>query len=195
MKHYFHPMSRAVTTNWMLEELEAPHEQILIDFTAGENDTPEYRSINPMGKLPTLVDDNVIVTECAAICAYLADKFIEKELAPPPGSSLRGAYYRYLFFPGSTLEPMLALNQSGFSDYEPRSAGWGDLPRCLATVESMTPESGWALGSGFSAADVVFGGMLDSSMRFGLLENVSSRVRAYVERINARPLYQSTHAW
>ena len=52
MKHYFHPMSRAVTTDWMLKELDAPHEQIFVDFPAGENNTPAYRAINPMGKIP-----------------------------------------------------------------------------------------------------------------------------------------------
>ena len=106
-------MSRAVTTHWMLAELDAEHEQVLVDFPKGENNTPEYRAINPMGKIPALVDGQVVITETAAICAYLADKFPDKGLAPAPNSTERGRYYRFLFFTGTTLEPMLTFNQLG----------------------------------------------------------------------------------
>ena len=78
MKHYFNPMSRAVTSDWMLKELDAEHERIVIDIQAGEQNSSEYRAINPMGKVPTLVDGDTVITEAAAICAYLADKFAEK---------------------------------------------------------------------------------------------------------------------
>jgi glutathione S-transferase len=140
MKHYFHPMSRGVTTDWMLTELEAPHEKIIIDFFAGENNTPEYRAINPMGKVPALEDDGRIVTETAAICAYLADKYLDKGFAPAVSSPDRARYYRYLFFPGTTLEPMFSVDQLGITDFNPQSVGWGDRDRCMVTVESMTPE-------------------------------------------------------
>lgn len=193
LKHYFHPMSRALTTHWMLTELEAEHEQVLIDFPGGENNNPEYRAINPMGKIPALVDGNVVITETAAICAYLADKFPDSGLAPPIESTQRGSYYRYLFYPGTTLEPMFTIRQMDVGDYSPQSVGWGDLERCLATVESMTPETDWALGKQFTAADVVFGGTLDFSMQFGWLESPSPKVAAYVKRIKARPGYRESH--
>ncbi len=193
MKHYMHPMSRAATTAWMLEELDAPHERIVIDFAAGEQNSPEYRAINPMGKVPALVDGDVVVTEAAAICAYLADKFAEKGLAPPSGSTERATYYRYLFFPGVTLEPLLCVTSLGIEDIKAHSMGWGDMPRGMATVESMTPETGWALGERFTAADVVFGGALDFFTQFKLME-ASPKVAAYVERIKARPAYQAAFA-
>lgn len=190
MKHYFHPMSRAVTTDWMLKELDVPHEQIVIPAPAGEQ--PEYRAINPMGKVPALVDGNVLVTEAAAICAYLADKFPEKGLAPPPGSPQRGAYYRYLFFPGTTLEPLLSTTRLGIEG-DPVSMGWGDMARGMAAVESMTPATDWALGERFTAADVVFGGTLAFFSGFGMME-ASPRVAAYVDRLKARPAYAASHA-
>jgi len=193
VKHYFHPMSRAVTTDWMLKELDAPHEQIVVDFPTGENNTTAYRSINPMGKIPTLVDDGVVVTETAAICAYLADKFSAKGLAPSQKSTERARYYRYLFFPGTTLEPMFTFKQLGHADPDPKSTGWGDQERCLATVETMTPESRWALGEEFTAADVVFGGTLDFAMQFGWLKKPSERVNAYVQRLRQRPAYRASH--
>jgi len=192
VKHYCNPVSRAVTTLWMFEELDVPHEKVVIDFAAGEHQSPEFRAINPMGKVPALVDGDVVVTEAAAICAYLADRFPDKEFAPPPASTARGAYYRYLFLPGSTLEPLFSLTTLGLAHPNPASAGWGDVPRALPTIESMTPEQGWALGERFTAADVVFGGTLDFCIRFDWMEP-SPRVSAYVERIRARPAYQATH--
>ncbi len=193
MKHYCYPSSRAATTIWMLKELDAPHESIVVDFAAGEAASPEYRAINPMGKVPALVDGDAVVTETAAICAYLADKFADKGLAPPPGSPERGKYYRYLFFPGVTLEPLLSVTSLGIEVTNPQSVGWGDMPRGLATVETMTPEAGWAVGDVFTAADVVFGGALALFSGFKMME-LSPKVAAYVERVKARPAYQASHA-
>ena len=193
MKHYFNPMSRAVTTHWMLVELGVEHEQIVVDLMSGEGKTPEFRSINPMGKIPTLVDDDVVVTEVAAICAYLADKYPEKGLAPPHGSKERGKYYRYLFVPGTTLEPMFTFNLLEVDDYSAESAGFGDLERCLATIESMTPEKAWVLGDQFTAADVVFGGTLDFADQLGWLKSPTSKVASYIRRIKNRPAYKQSH--
>ncbi len=124
--HYFHPQSRAATTDWMLKELNVPHQQVVVDFTAGENQSAEFTAINPMAKIPTLTDGDVVVTEAAAICAYLADRFPEKGLAPAPASTLRGKFYRYLFFPGTTLEPMFTARLMGLPDENAQSTGWGD---------------------------------------------------------------------
>ncbi|WP_417457842.1 glutathione S-transferase family protein [Kordiimonas sp.] len=193
MKHYYNPMSRAVTTHWMLLELGVDHEQITLDYLKGETATPEYRAINPMGKVPVLVDGEVVVTEAAAICSYLADKFPEKGLAPEPGSAARGEYYRYLFVPGTTLEPMFTIRSLGVDDYPAQSVGFGDMERCLATIDAMTPEADWALGDSFTAADVVFGGFLDFAVQFGWLEAPSAKVSAYVRRIKDRPAYRESH--
>ena len=193
MKHYYHPMSRAVTTDWMLQELGVEHEQVVIDYMAGDSAAPEFRAINPMGKIPTLVDDGVVITEAAAICAYLADKYPEQGMAPPLTSPLRGLYYRYLFLPGTTLEPMFSLQQLEGEGPSPQSAGWGDLARCMATIEALTPDEGWAVGGQFGAADVVFGGTLDFAKQFGWLANPSAKIDDYVARIKARPAYRASH--
>lgn len=193
MKHYYHPQSRAVTTDWMLTELDVPHEQILIDYTAGENQQDDFLALNPMGKIPTLVDEGTVITEAAAICAYLADKYPEKGLAPAPNSPERGRYYRYLFYPGAVLEPMFTFNTIEGAEIPPQSAGWGDLSRCLSTIESMTPAAAWALGETFGTADIVFGGTLDFAMQFGWLNTPSTKVADYVKRLKARPAYRSSH--
>ncbi len=193
MKHFYNPMSRAMTTLWMFAELGVEPEQILIDVHAGETATAEFRAINPMGKIPVLVDGDVVVTEVAAICAYLADKFPEKDLAPVVGTPERGKYYRYLFVPGTTLEPMFTVNSMNVGDYPATSAGFGDLDRCLATIEEMTPETDFALGERFTAADVVFGGTLDFFVQTGAINQPSDKLQAYVKRLKARPAYQATH--
>jgi glutathione S-transferase len=193
MKHYFNPISRGVTTAWMFAELDVEHEDIVINLQGTEQERLAYRAVNPMGKVPALVDGDVVVTEVAAICAYLADRFPERGLAPEPGSRERGSYYRYLFVPGTTLEPVFSLAALDFEHPAPQSAGWGDVTRALATIEAMTPENDWALGERFTAADVVFGGTLDSLVALAGLEP-SPRVAAYVDRLRSRPAYQTTHA-
>ncbi|EPJ50479.1 MAG: glutathione S-transferase domain-containing protein [Osedax symbiont Rs2] len=192
MKHYYNPMSRSVTTDWMLKELDVQHQQIIIDFAVEDTNLSDLRKINPMGKLPVLVDGETVVTEVAAICAYLADKYPKKRLAPEIGSVERATYYRYLFIAGNTIEPAFSLAASGFEHPEPVSAGWGDMTRALATVEAMTPEKGWALGEQFTAADVVFGALLDFSMIFKWID-ASPKVAAYVSRIRQRPSYRESH--
>ena len=193
MRHYFNPASRAVVTHWMLAELDVDYESVLVDVHGGETASDAFRAINPMGKIPALVDEEVVVTEAAAICAYLADKYPEKNLAPAPNSPARGRYYRYLFFPGVTLEPLLTTRMLGVKDYSAASVGWGDYERGLAAVAALTPETRWALGEQFTAADVVFGGMLDFTVQFGLLPEPSAEVMAYLERLRARAAYQRAY--
>jgi glutathione S-transferase len=192
MKHYYNPMSRAVTTDWILKELDIKHEQIGIDFTTNTPELLQLRQINPMGKLPTLVDGENVITEVAAICAYLADKYPEKKLAPEINSIQRATYYRYLFIAGNTVEPALTLAASKMEHPNSATAGWGDISRVIATIEKLTPETRWALGAQFTAADIVFGGLLDSSITFGTLR-ASPKVAAYVARIQQRPAYREAH--
>ncbi len=192
MKHYFNPMSRGATTDWMLKELAVSCEQIIVDIATGENKVPAYQQINPMQKVPALVDGETVVTETAAICAYLADKFPDKGLAPEPGTSARGTYYRYLFIAGATLEPAISLAVLNIEHPQPASAAWGDLGRILQTIEVLTPGNDWVLGQHFSAADVVYGGLLDSALTFGLIEE-TEKVGAYVKRLRCRPAYQDSH--
>eukprot|EP00439_Symbiodinium_sp_Y106_P089432 s1_g1968.t1 len=177
----------------MFAELEIEPEQILVDLQTGATATPEFRRINPMGKIPVLIDEDIVVTEVAAICAYLADKFSEKGFAPPPDSPNRGKYYRYMFVPGTTLEPMFTVNSMNVGDYPSMSVGFGDLDRCLATIEEMTPSEGWALGDEFTAADIVFGGTLDFFIQTGQIEAPTDKQRTYVRRLKDRPAYQATH--
>ena len=159
-------MSRGVTTDWMLRELDVPHEKIIIDTSAGKQNTPEYRAIDPMGKLPALIDGQKIVAETAAICAYLTEKFVNKRFAPKINSAERAAYYRCLFIPGTKFEPVFSLAAVGFEHSQSESAGWGGRERVVAIIETMCPNDGWAPGGEFSTDGVIFGGFLAFSMVF-----------------------------
>nr|MCH1932137.1 glutathione S-transferase [Shewanella shenzhenensis] len=104
---YTHPMSRGRIIRWMLEEVGQPYTTKVMAWC--ENSQPEFLAVNPMGKVPTIVHGDTVVTECGAICAYLADAFPQANLAPPPASRLRGPYYRWLFFGVGHIEPSVVL--------------------------------------------------------------------------------------
>lgn len=192
MQHYFNPMSRAVTTDWMLKELNINYEQVDVDFSVNSPELIQLQQINPMRKLPTLVDGEVVVTEVAAICAYLADKYLEKKLAPEINTVNRATYYRYLFVAGNTIEPAFSLASCDIEHPNPATAGWGDISRVISTIESMVPETDWVLGEQFTAADVVFGGLLDSLVMFSSL-NPSKKVVTYITRLRRRSAYKEAH--
>ena len=170
---------------WMLEEIGEEYETTILDFeTSLKSD--EYRQINPMLKVPAIRNGEVVVTECAAICAYLADAFPEKNLAPPIGE--RGAYYRWLFFAAGPIEQScitLALGHEVPSDKE-GMVGYGTQTRVLDTLDLLLQESKYVAGEKFSAADVYLAAQLQWNMGMGVVEQRDSFVD-YANRTHARP--------
>jgi glutathione S-transferase len=179
--------SRSAVTLWMLEETGAPYDLKLLNLAANEQTQPDYLAINPMGKVPALKTDNVIVTEVAAICAYLADEFPDKKLAPPIGDPRRGAYFRWLFMSPSVIEP--AANDKLFPRKEPPRAtaiGWRDLDTVLDIVAKAVAPGPYLLGEQFTAADVVVGSLLNWGTMFGFIPK-RPEFTPYLARLNARP--------
>jgi glutathione S-transferase len=113
--------SRSSITRWMLEEIGEPYDIHLLSLTKGENRAPDYLAINPMGKVPALKHGDVVITEAAAICAYLADEFPRAKLNVPVGDPRRGVYLKWLFFGPSCIEP--AMMDRAFPRREGRAAG------------------------------------------------------------------------
>ena len=111
---YTNPMSRGRIARWMLEEVGQPYKTEVLDY-ASTMKGPAYLAINPMGKVPALRHGDAVVTETAAICAYLADAFPQAGLAPPPGHRLRAPYYRWLFFTAGPFEAASATRLSASS--------------------------------------------------------------------------------
>lgn len=185
---YTNPMSRGQIARWMLEEVGAPYDTVVLDY-ATTMKAPDYLAINPMGKVPAIVHNGTIVTECAAICAYLADAFPAANLAPP--TSARGAYYRWLFFAAGPVEAAITNKAMGFVLLEgrERSAGYGSLDAVLDTLEQAVSGTTWICGDQFTAADVYVGSQIDWGLAFGTMPERPA-FTAYAERLRARPAYQ-----
>ncbi len=167
---YTNPMSRSRIARWMLEEVGAPYETRLLDFGPPMK-TAEYLALNPMGKVPTLVHGDTVVTECAAICAYLADAFPDADLAPPPAR--RGAYYRWLFFAAGPLETAVTVQQILREDPTPEQQGqfgFGTLGRVLDALERALGGTPYIAGERFTAADVYVGAHIGWGIQFGSID-------------------------
>ena len=185
---YTHPQSRGRIVRWMLEETGAPYETMLLDYGTSTK-APEYRAINPMGKVPALRHGDTVVTEAAAICAYLADAFPDTGLAPAPGSPLRGPYYRWMFFVAGPLEAAASNHALGFvvPPGRERMMGYGSHAEVLDALEGATKQAGpYLLGERFCAADVYVGSHLAFGMQFGTIEKRPAFV-SYCEALDARP--------
>lgn len=184
---YTHPQSRGRIVRWMLEELGVPYTTTVLDFATTMKE-PEYLAINPMGKVPAITHGDAVVTEAAAICAYLADAFPEAGLAPAPGSRLRGPYYRWLFFAAGPVEAATSNQALGFvvSPEQESKIGYGNYALTMNVLESTVSKGDYLLGETFSAADVYVGSQIWFGMLFGTLEKRPAFER-YCSRLSARP--------
>lgn len=189
---YHHPFSRAANVVWMLEEVGAPYELRYVDFASGAHKAPEFIALNPMGKLPTLTDGSLVMTESAAIALYLADRYAYGRLAPRVDDPARGTYLRWSFFAPSVVEPGATAKASGW-DFKPGQVGWGSHEAMLSAMENAIAGRAFILGDNFSMADVIFGGTLRFMLRFNMIE-ARPAFTAYAERLASRPALQRAEA-
>jgi glutathione S-transferase len=185
---YHHPFTRAANVVWMLEEIGEPYELRWVDLSAGAHKQPEILALNPMGKVPILVDGDAVVTESAAIALYLADRYSYGKLAPRVDDPARATYLRWTLFAPSVIEPGSMAKAANWT-YREGNAGWGSHEAMLATIERAIADRSYVLGEQFSMADVVFGGTLRYMMNFKIMEPRPT-FTAYVDRLNARPAQQ-----
>jgi glutathione S-transferase len=185
---YTNPMSRGRIARWMLEETGVEYEARVLPW--GAHKSSDYLALNPMGKVPTLVHDETVITECAAICAYLADTFPEAGLAPEVGSKARGAYYRWLFFAAGPIEASVSDKAMGLviPDAKKAMMGYGNLDDVLDMIEYAVSQGDYLLGDQFSAADVYFGSQVRWGLQFGSLP-ARPAFEAYAQRLGQRPAY------
>lgn len=184
---YTNPMSRGRIVRWMLEEVGHPYRTELLEFQASMK-ADAYRAINPMGKVPAISHKGTVVTECGAICAYLADAFPEARLAPPPGDPRRGSYYRWMFFAAGPVEAA-AMNKALGFEVPPEKrgmSGYGSMDDVMRTLEYAVAQNPYVTGDTFTAADVYFGAHVGWGMMFGTLEKRPALV-AYFDRLKDRP--------
>jgi glutathione S-transferase len=186
---YTNPMSRGRIVRWMLEETGQPYKTVVLDYTTTLK-APAYLAINPMGKVPALLHGDAVVTECAAICAYLADAFPQAGLSPPLTSKARAPYFRWLFFAAGPLEAAITNKQFGFElpPGKERAVGYGSLAAVLSTLEAGIAKSPYLAGDQFTAADLYVGSHISFGFMFGTIEKRPAFVE-YWKRLSARPAY------
>ena len=189
------PQSRGRIARWMLEETGQPYRAEVLEYGAPMK-SPQYLAINPMGKVPAIVHGGVVVTECAAICAWLADAFPEAGLAPAPGDPLRGPYYRWLFFAAGPLEAAVTAKSLGLLAPPEKSgmAGYGSYEQTVDALEAVVAGAApWLLGERFSAADVYVGSQVVWGQQFGTLP-ARPAFATYAARLQARDAYRRATA-
>jgi glutathione S-transferase len=191
MKLYWAPRTRSMRALWVLEEAACPYEKEQVDFRGGQHKTPAYHRINPMEKVPALVDGEAMLAETGAICAYVAERAPEAGLAPPSGDPTRGRYLQWLFF-HATMEAAVVQKVADVR-MPPAQAGWGDFDRVYGVVDEAVSAGPWILGQRFTAADVLIGG--DLYFASGGLKIVSLKPAsaAYLARCLERPAFK--RAW
>jgi glutathione S-transferase len=184
---YTNPMSRGQIARWMLEEVGVPYEQVLLDYGTTMK-AAEYLAINPMGKVPAIKHGDRIVTECAAICAYLADAFPEAGLLPDLAH--RADYYRWMFFGAGPLEQAITNKALGFIVPADKKmmAGYGDFGDAMNGLEAAVSGKTYIAGDRFSAADVYVGSQIAWGLAFGSIEKRPA-FEDYWAGICERPAY------
>ncbi|KEZ78200.1 glutathione S-transferase family protein [Salinisphaera hydrothermalis] len=189
---YTNPMSRGRIVRWMLEETGATYDTEILDYATSMK-APAYLAINPMGKVPAIVHSGQVVTECAAICAYLADVFPDAGLAPPV--TARAAYYRWLFFAAGPLEQAEINRYLGVTptEQQARMAGYGRYELVVDVLDQMLSANPYVSDSGFSAADVYVGAHVIWGLQFGSLPERDA-FKLYAARLTEREAYQRATA-
>jgi glutathione S-transferase len=187
---YTHPMSRGRIIRWLMEEVGQPYDTQILGFEDSMK-SPAYLAVNPMGKVPAIKHGDTVVTECGAICAYLADAFPQAGLAPAHGSKDRGPYYRWLFFAAGPIEQAVGVKSMGWevSAERERMLGFGSMDHVLDALEGALDGRDHLAGDSFTAADLYVAAHLGWGMQFGTIEKRPNFER-YVALHTGRPAAQ-----
>ena len=184
---YTNPQSRGRIIRWMLEEVGQPYETEIIPYDQIKSE--RYLAVNPMGKVPAIKHNGHVVTECAAICAYLADVFRQANLGP--GEDEKADYYRWLFYAAGPVEAAVSNQAMGWvpTPERERMFGYGNFDKVIAVLDELLSLRDYVCGERFTAADVYVGSQIMFPMQFGMLPEKDSFVR-YRERLTAREAYK-----
>ena len=184
---YTNPQSRGRIVRWMLEEVGAPYETEIVPYDQMKSE--RYLAVHPLGKVPAIRHGDHVVTECAAICAYLADVFPQAGLGPRDDE--KADYYRWLFYAAGPLEAAVSNQAMGWvpPPERERMFGYGNFDRAIAALDELFSLRDYVCGDRFTAADVYVGSQIMFPMQFGMLPEKDSFIR-YRERLTARDSYQ-----
>jgi glutathione S-transferase len=185
---YTNPMSRGRIARWALEEVGARYEVHVMNY-ADTMKGDEYLAINPMGKVPAIAHKGKVITECAAICAYLGDAFPDAGLAPAPAD--RADYYRWLFFAAGPVEHAVTNNSAGFvpQPEQGRMFGYGSYDQAIDVLEQAVSKQAYVAGDAFTMADVYVGAQVIWGTQFGSIPKRDA-FAAYAGRLTSRDAYK-----
>lgn len=191
MKLFWSPQTRSSRAVWMLEEAGVEYDIEEVDIRSPKrNDGPEFLAASPMGKVPALVDGEVRMSESAAICLYVADRYSSGTLAPAIDDPARGKFLYWLMYTGAVIEPAMSEKINKIEPNHGRN-GWGDFASMITTLEMGVGEQQWIGGDQFTAADVMLGSSVNFLQMFEMLPN-APRLAAYCERCRERPAFQAS---
>lgn len=190
---YHAPQTRGGVVHWLLEEIGQPYVYHLLNLSQRRHKESAYLAVNPMGKVPAIVHREVVVTEVAAICCYLADAFPDAGLAPSIGDPRRGPYLKWLFFGPGCLEPALIDRMGAREPVSAQMVGYGDFTVTLDVVAHAVARGTYLLGEQFTAADIVIGSGLRWGMMMGGIPQRPELV-AYTGRLAERPALRRAEA-
>ena len=184
---YTNPQSRGRIVRWMLEEVGRPYETEVIPYDQLKSD--RYLAVNPMGKVPAVKHRDHVITECAAICTYLADVFPEAMLGP--SADEKADYYRWLFYAAGPLEAAVSNQAMGWvpTPERERMFGYGNFDRVVAVLDELFSLRNYVCGNRFTAADVYVGSQIMFPLQFNMLPERESFLK-YRDRLQQRPAYK-----
>ena len=185
---FWAPQTRSSRAVWMLEEAAVPYEIRKVDIRAPDrHDEADFRLASPMGKVPAIIDGDVAMSESAAICIYVADRYSPGRLAPAPDASERGRFLYWTLYTPAVIEPAMSEKLHGIEPDKGRS-GWGSFDLMIETLGNTLAGRDWLLGESFTAADVMVGSSVVFMRLFGMLPD-SAVLDAYADRCLSRPAY------
>jgi glutathione S-transferase len=184
---YTNPQSRGRIIRWMLEEVGQPYETEIIPYDQIKSE--RYLAVNPMGKVPAIRHKDHVVTECAAICTYLADVFPQANLGPRADE--KADYYRWLFYAAGPVEAAVSNQAMGWvpTPERERMFGYGNFDKVVSVLDELLSLRDYVCGDRFTAADVYLGSQIMFPMQFGMLPEKDSFVR-YRDRLTSREAYK-----
>lgn len=185
---YFAPFSRASGILWLLEEIGTPYTPEHVDIRAKDGVPASYRAVQPNKKVPAIDDDGTIVTERAAICLYLCEKFPAAKLAPASGTPERAAFFTWLVYCDAVLDPALAARALNWN-YEGSAVSFGTFDDMIANVERTLSSRPFAAGDQFTAADTQLASGLYWAMDLMKVIPKKPVFEDYVARASARPAF------